>query len=116
MFSEHVDVTYVSLPTNRETGTIKGFAFVDVASEDQIPIAVEKLNQFEMEGRALRVSRSLPKDQIRSTKKTCKCRKFCQSLVKIQSIESLLSLSFFQSKMAKNYTLEMLPLPAREAS
>ena len=59
---------YVNLPRNRETGVIKGFAFVDVASEEDIAKCVDALDGVELEGRPLRVSRSLNKDQIRSTK------------------------------------------------
>jgi RNA recognition motif-containing protein len=72
MFAEHVDVKYVSLPKNHESGIIKGFAFVDVGSEEDIPKAVETLNGKDIEGRPLRVSRTLPKNQIRSAKKTSK--------------------------------------------
>jgi RNA recognition motif-containing protein len=70
LFSEHVDVRYVSLPRNRETGNIKGFAFVDLASPDEILKAIDALNEVDMDGRPLRVSLSLPKDQIRSTRKS----------------------------------------------
>lgn len=72
MFSEHVDVKHVSLPKNRESGIIKGFAFVDVGSEEDIPKAVENLNGNDVEGRPLRVSRTLPKNQIRSAKQKSK--------------------------------------------
>jgi RNA recognition motif-containing protein len=70
MFAEHVEVKYVSLPKNRDTGIIKGFAFIDVGSAEDIPKAVDALNGIEMEGRPLRVSLSLKKGQVRSTKTT----------------------------------------------
>jgi RNA recognition motif-containing protein len=63
-----VDVRYVNLPRDRESGKIKGFAFVDVGSADQIPKAIEALNGIEVGDRPLRVSRYLAKDQIRSSK------------------------------------------------
>ena len=72
MFAAHVEVQYVSLPRNTETGEIKGFAFIDVPTEDEIPKAVEALNGIEVEGRNLRVSKVLPKDQVRSQKKASK--------------------------------------------
>ncbi|CAJ1937159.1 unnamed protein product [Cylindrotheca closterium] len=63
------DVRYIKLPKDREVDRIKGFGFVDVASADDVLKIVDALNGFEMEGRQLRVSRSLEKDQIRSTKR-----------------------------------------------
>lgn len=67
---EHVEVRFVNLPKNRETNNIKGFAFVDVGSEDEVPKLVDALGGKEIGGRPLRVSRSLEKDQIRSTRKS----------------------------------------------
>lgn len=68
MVGEYAEVRYVNLPRNRDTGNIKGFGFVDVSSEDEIPKVVDALNGKELEGRPLKVSRSLEKDQIRSTR------------------------------------------------
>lgn len=70
IFAEHVDVRYVSLPRNKETGDAKGFAFIDLGSEEEIPKAVAALNGMDCAGRRLRVSRTLEKGQIRSTKRT----------------------------------------------
>jgi RNA recognition motif-containing protein len=70
LFSEYAEVRYVNLPRNRETGDIKGFAFVDVGSDEEIPKVVDALNGKQMGERPMRVSRSLEKDQIRSTKNT----------------------------------------------
>lgn len=56
------------MPRDRETGKFKGFAFVDVSTDDEIPKAIEALNGIEIEGRKLRVNRYLAKDQIRSAK------------------------------------------------
>ena len=72
LFADHVQVRYVSLPKNTQTGTIKGFAFVDVETEEMIPIAVDNLNGVTMDERKLRVSRSLPKNQIRSRREESK--------------------------------------------
>jgi RNA recognition motif-containing protein len=68
--AEHVDVRYVNLPKDRESGKLKGFAFIDVGSEDDIPKLVDALTEAELGGRPLRVSRSLAKDQIRSTRQS----------------------------------------------
>jgi len=68
MFAEFVTVKYVNLPRNSETGEIKGFAFIDVESEDDIAAAVNALNGMEIGDRPLRVSKSLEKGQIKSQK------------------------------------------------
>lgn len=68
MFAEHCEVKYVSLPRNADTDQIKGFAFIDVGTEDDIAKAVDALNGLQVGDRPLRVSKSLDKDQIRSKK------------------------------------------------
>ena len=72
MFAEHVSVKYINLPRNEETGEIKGFAFIDVESADDIAKAVDALNGVQVGERPLRVSKVLEKDQIRSKKQTRK--------------------------------------------
>ena len=55
LFAEHGTVESVSLPTDRETGRPRGFAFVDMgASEAQT--AIQQTNGFQMGGRPLRVN------------------------------------------------------------
>ena len=68
MFEQHIECGYINMPRNEASGEIKGFAFVEVKSEDEIVKAVEALNGKEMGDRPLRVSKVLPKEQIRSKK------------------------------------------------
>jgi len=70
MFAEHVSVKYINLPRNEKTGEIKGFAFIDVESAEDIPKAVDALNGVQVGERPLRVSKVLEKDQIRSKKQS----------------------------------------------
>ncbi len=70
MFSGHVSVKYINLPRNEKTGEIKGFAFIDVESAEDIPKAVDALNGIQAGDRPLRVSKVLEKDQIRSKKQS----------------------------------------------
>jgi RNA recognition motif-containing protein len=58
LFSEVGQVVEVFLPSDRATGRPRGFAFVELAEEDQIAAAIEKLDGFEVKGRAIRVSRA----------------------------------------------------------
>lgn len=55
LFSEHGEVTSVSIVSDRETGRSRGFAFVEMedASADK---AIEALNNAEYSGRKLRVN------------------------------------------------------------
>lgn len=46
----------VFLPTDRETGRPRGFAFVEYTSEEDAAKAIEKFNGHELSGRALRVN------------------------------------------------------------
>jgi len=48
----------------------KGFAFVDVESEEMIVAAVEALNEVELDGRTMRVNKLLPKEEVAARQKT----------------------------------------------
>jgi RNA recognition motif-containing protein len=50
------EVVSVSVPTDRETGRARGFAFVEFSSADLAAEAIEKLNGTELGGRALRIN------------------------------------------------------------
>lgn len=55
LFSQHGTVESVSLPTDRETGRPRGFAFVDMNQADAAR-AIQNLNGKDVGGRALRVN------------------------------------------------------------
>lgn len=55
LFGEHGTVHSVALINDRETGRPRGFGFVEM-DDDGADAAIEKLNGFEMSGRALRVN------------------------------------------------------------
>lgn len=56
LFSQVGPIRDVFLPMDRETGRPRGFAFVEFESDDAAAKAIEKFNQYEMSGRALRVN------------------------------------------------------------
>ena len=56
LFEQVAKTRDVFLPTERETGRPRGFAFVEYESEDDAKAAIEKFNGYEMGGRALRVN------------------------------------------------------------
>ena|ERR1700761_8905976 len=55
LFSEHGTVENVSLPTDRETGRPRGFAFVEMSQSDASR-AIQSLNGKDLGGRPLRVN------------------------------------------------------------
>lgn len=55
LFSEHGAVESISLPTDRETGRPRGFAFVEMNQADAAR-AIQSLNGKDVGGRALRVN------------------------------------------------------------
>ncbi|MCF7674356.1 MAG: RNA-binding protein [Akkermansiaceae bacterium] len=62
LFAAHGPVERVKLVTDRETGRSKGFAFVTLGDQTQLDAAIEALNGYDYQGRALRVNASEPKE------------------------------------------------------
>ena len=56
LFTETGEVVSVTVPTDRDTGRPRGFAFVELSTPEQAAAAIEKLNGCELGGRALRVN------------------------------------------------------------
>ena len=56
LFSEVGEIRDVFLPTDRESGRPRGFAFVEFANEADAAKAIEKFNGYQLSGRALRVN------------------------------------------------------------
>lgn len=63
IFAEYGSVKRVVLPTDRETGKMRGFAFVEMKDEAQEDTAIEELNEAEWMGRVLRVNKARPKEE-----------------------------------------------------
>ena len=56
LFAQVGPVKDVFLPTDRETGRPRGFAFVEYESDEAAQQAIEKFNQYQLGGRPLRVN------------------------------------------------------------
>jgi cold-inducible RNA-binding protein len=54
-------VKEIHLPTDRETGRPRGFAFADMGSEADAQAAMKALDGHEIDGRALKVSEAQPR-------------------------------------------------------
>ena len=56
LFSQVGKPRDVFLPTDRETGRPRGFAFIEFESDAEASQAIERFNGYELDGRALRVN------------------------------------------------------------
>jgi nucleolin len=62
VFGEHGDVKSVRVPTDRESGRPKGFAYVEFSVLEAAKTAHEQLQGYELDGRNLRLDFSQPRD------------------------------------------------------
>ncbi|MBD2355071.1 RNA-binding protein [Tolypothrix sp. FACHB-123] len=62
VFAEYGSVKQVSLPTDRETGRLRGFAFVEMTTEAEENAAIEALDGAEWMGRNLKVNKARPRE------------------------------------------------------
>lgn len=62
LFGQYGEVRQCSLPLDRETGRKRGFAFVELASEDDEQKAIDDLQNVEWMGRMIRVNKATPRE------------------------------------------------------
>lgn len=62
VFAEYGTVKNVTLPTDRETGRMRGFAFVEMTADAEETAAIEALDGAEWMGRDLKVSKAKPRE------------------------------------------------------
>ncbi|KAG2344975.1 RNA-binding domain-containing protein [Suillus weaverae] len=62
VFGEHGDVKSVRVPTDRESGRPKGFAYVEFSALEAAQTAHGQLQGYELDGRSLRLDYSQPRD------------------------------------------------------
>ena len=63
LFEPYGEVTRVHVVTDRDTGRARGFAFVEMASDEEAAKAIAALNGKEVDGRALNVNEARPKPE-----------------------------------------------------
>ncbi len=63
LFSDYGTVSDVNLPTDRETGRPRGFAFVTMATSTQAENAIAALDGAEVDGQTLVVQESKPREK-----------------------------------------------------
>jgi RNA recognition motif-containing protein len=62
-FAEYGEVEEVAVITDRETGRPRGFGFVTMTNDEEANAAIQALNSFELDGRALRVNEARPRGE-----------------------------------------------------
>ncbi len=65
VFGESGTVKRLTLPTDRETGRVRGFAFVDLNGDAEEQAAIDALDGAEWMGRDLRVNKAKPREDRR---------------------------------------------------
>ncbi|MBD0361874.1 MAG: RNA-binding protein [Coleofasciculus sp. C3-bin4] len=66
IFAEYGTVKSVQIPTDRETGRVRGFAFVEMETDAEEMAAIEALNGAQWMSRELKVNKARPRTDRRS--------------------------------------------------
>jgi RNA recognition motif-containing protein len=61
LFAQYGQVTSVKYINDRETGRFRGFGFVEMSNDAEAKEAIEALENYEYDGRNLRVNEARPK-------------------------------------------------------
>jgi RNA recognition motif-containing protein len=61
LFAAHGEVVEVRVVTDQHTGRARGFAFVDMATEEAARTAISQLNGQTVDGRQLKVAEARPR-------------------------------------------------------
>ena len=65
IFTDYGNVNRVTLPTDRETGRVRGFAFVEMSGDAEEESAISNLDGAEWMGRNIKVNKARPRDDNR---------------------------------------------------
>ncbi len=63
LFGAHGAVTDVHLPSDRETGRPRGFAFVTMDSREAMEAAIKQLDGQNVDGRTIKVNEAQPREE-----------------------------------------------------
>ena len=61
LFAEYGEIESANLITDRYTGRSRGFAFVEMATEEEAQAAMSAMNGREVDGRELKVDKAKPR-------------------------------------------------------
>lgn len=62
VFAEYGTVKRIQLPTDRETGRMRGFGFVELSADTEEDAAIQALDGAEWMGRDLKVNKAKPRE------------------------------------------------------
>ena len=62
-FAAYGTVDSVKLITDRDTGRIKGFGFIEMASDAEAQAAIDSLNGTDYDGRPMKVNEAKPQEK-----------------------------------------------------
>src|ERR687886_1290930 len=62
VFAEYGSVKRVQLPTDRETGRLRGFGFVEMGTDAEESAAIDALDGAEWMGRDMKVNKAKPRE------------------------------------------------------
>lgn len=63
VFAEYGSVKRVQLPSDRETGRLRGFGFVEMGTDAEETAAIDALDGAEWMGRDLKVNKAKPREE-----------------------------------------------------
>lgn len=63
IFAEYGTVKRVQMPKDRETGRLRGFAFIEMETDAEETAAIEALDGAEWMGRDLKVNKAKPREE-----------------------------------------------------
>ena len=63
VFKEYGSVKRIQVPVDRETGRMRGFAFVEMSEDTEENAAIEDLDGAEWMGRTLKVNKARPRTE-----------------------------------------------------
>ncbi|MDJ0717413.1 MAG: RNA-binding protein [Prochloraceae cyanobacterium] len=69
VFAQYGSVRRVQLPTDRETGRMRGFGFVEMETLTQEEAAIAALDGAEWYGRSLKVNKAKPREERGSSRR-----------------------------------------------
>lgn len=63
VFAEYGTIQRIQVPMDRETGRMRGFAFVEMGNDAEETAAIEALDGAEWMGRDLKVNKARPREE-----------------------------------------------------
>jgi RNA recognition motif-containing protein len=67
VFAEYGAVKRVQLPTDRETGRMRGFGFIEMGTDAEEQAAIDALDGAEWMGRDIKVNKAKPRENNKSS-------------------------------------------------